>query len=333
MLNTVVRRLLSTSLAALLTLTGLTLAGSATLAPASAAVGATLTGRVVGEDGRVPSTHTSVRVQKPGAGRWDTIAQATTDYFGQYSVTGIPAGTYRVELEQIDHLVQHQQVTLTEGVEQWLDVVLDRGAAIAGRVVLPAGGVLTSSFVRVFARTSSPGQAPWQQVDYAFVEPSGEYMASGFPAGTYRVGVFPVGETYPVEYYDNVTRVDDAVDLVVASDGTLTGIDFDLGTAPVTVPSTEPVPKPQVTLGKPRLAGKPRVGKVLKIRGLRPAPSAAKVSYRWSVGGAKVRRAGTPSLRLTRSMAGKRVKVTVVARAAGHQRAKVVLTARARVRR
>lgn len=327
---TVVRRVLSSAVSALLLLTG-----SVLLTPtAIAAAGAVLHGQVLGEDGRPPSTHTRVTVQQLVGGVWTPIGLETgydyTDWSGTYRIEAVPAGSYRVEFEQLDHLTHHVAVTLAEGEDRVLDVVLDRGAAITGTVSVPAAGPGVNAFVRIFARSPmGTGDSAWQQVDAAFVEPSGAYSASGFPGGTYRVGVLPVDGPYPAEYHPNVATVGQATDLTVADDGTVTGIDFDLGTAPVAAPAE---PGEVAFVRPPRLSGKAVVGKVLRVRRLEVSPTTATVSYRWFVGTRKVRR-DRSSLRLRAAMTGKRIRVKVVARAEGHTRASVTLRSRTKVRR
>ncbi|WGX98004.1 hypothetical protein [Nocardioides sp. L-11A] len=67
----------------------------------------------------------------------------------------------------------------------------------------------------------------------------------------------------------------------------------------------------------PKVAGKARVGKVLKVKGLTWSPAPGKVSYQWLRNGKAIKKATRASYRITRKDRGKRVSVRVTASASG----------------
>lgn len=262
-------------------------------------------------------------------GEWrpvHSMSRDYTDHLGRYALS-IPAGTYRVEYDHLDHLVQHVDgVVVRAGETVVRDVVLERGSAIQGRVTAPSDGPAYSAFVRVFQKPvgARPGPSGWHQVDYTFVGVTGDYSVGGLAPGTYRLSVQTVDDVYRERFYLDVPGVGRARDLVLRRpDQTISGIDFDLG-APFAKPDEKQ--RKSVRFGRaPALKGKPRVGRVLRVRHGKVRPAGATVRYRWHAGPRRVRTTRVPRLRLTRAFAGRRVKVVVVARAAGHQRARVRL--------
>lgn len=72
-------------------------------------------------------------------------------------------------------------------------------------------------------------------------------------------------------------------------------------------------------LARPAIKGSPRVGEVVRaVVETDGLPMGARLSYRWFVGGDRVRGADERTLALTPRMVGERVRVQVVAKAAGY---------------
>ncbi|MBE7325811.1 fibronectin type III domain-containing protein [Nocardioides sp. Y6] len=104
--------------------------------------------------------------------------------------------------------------------------------------------------------------------------------------------------------------------------------------SPTTSPSPEPDAKPITMVRAPRIKGQARVGRVLKATRGVWRPGRAKVRYQWFVKRGKrfaaVKHGDRARLKVTRALKGKRLRVRVTVRAAGHET--YVFTSRPTVR-
>lgn len=85
-----------------------------------------------------------------------------------------------------------------------------------------------------------------------------------------------------------------------------------------------PAPTPIVNTAKPKVTGKKQVGQTLTVSKGRWTPSPSSYSYAWKLGSKTV--GTTAKLRVTKSMAGKTLKVTVTASKAGFANGKVTVS-------
>ncbi|HEY1117972.1 MAG TPA: carboxypeptidase regulatory-like domain-containing protein, partial [Acidimicrobiales bacterium] len=76
--------------------------------------------------------------------------------------------------------------------------------------------------------------------------------------------------------------------------------------------ATTPVALGRITAERPRLTGKPKVGRKLRVRPAAAVPAAASVRVQWLVNGSVVPGATRPRLKLTRKHQGKRIRAQVV---------------------
>lgn len=185
-------------------------------------VGATLTGQMVETGTGNPVETLNVEITKPGDlyFRWYTLA--TFDGLGNYTVRGIPGGTYHVYLTAIYDVNLHipevynniqcnvcstlaydgmgTPVNLSNGFTQsGIDFTLDIGASISGKVVDNTflNPMQDYSLVMVFNETNYLLSS--QIIDGIIQDPgaTGNYTVGGLLPGTY----FAQGGDYGRDYY------------------------------------------------------------------------------------------------------------------------------------
>ncbi|WP_162256304.1 carboxypeptidase regulatory-like domain-containing protein [Arthrobacter sp. Soil736] len=168
-----------------LVLLGLTPANAADLSDAS------ISGKVTAPAG-VDLAATQVYAYAADGHSYTGYGQLNGD--GSYTVTGLPAGSYKVQFTGSNSGALDQwysgstsfdsatPVTLSAGQSlTGVDVVLVKGASISGKVTVPAGADVTGVGVMALATES-----PWQN-GYGQVNADGTYTLRGRPAGSYRV--------------------------------------------------------------------------------------------------------------------------------------------------
>ncbi|MFH1216152.1 MAG: carboxypeptidase regulatory-like domain-containing protein [Pseudomonadota bacterium] len=143
---------------------------------------------------------------------------AFTDANGNYTITGLGTGDYRVWIygnddnyigEYYDNASSWNDATLVSvatGVETGgVNAGLSLGGAIAGTVTADDTG-LPLADVYVYAESDENG---WGEGEYA--DENGNYTITGLPPGDYRVQIYYWGdESYLGEYYDNTYNWEDA---------------------------------------------------------------------------------------------------------------------------
>lgn len=240
----------------------------AALAVASAPIGArgvsgtaSISGRVTVPAGVEPTWYKGVSVSAllaNDANQYVAYVDVAAD--GTYSLTGLPAGSYKVEFWAGTYTVSGQKhelnlqtayngnsptfaaapvITLTDGANlTGVDGSLTYGGTISGRVTAPTSTSSDfSSFltVRVFTDDQKFKMAP--------VNPDGTYSIAGLSSGSYAV-YFMVGtatQNLVSEYYPNALSRASAVPVSVTAGGVTSGIDAELAQG-ATVQFTYTVP-------------------------------------------------------------------------------------------
>jgi len=93
----------------------------------------------------------------------------------------------------------------------------------------------------------------------------------------------------------------------------------DAGLTPVTPPVDQP-PAAKKFTGKGKIAGTARVGSKLTAKKYR-FPSGTKFTYRWTAGGKNIAGATKSTLKLTKKLVGKHIRVKVTAKKSGYTKA------------
>ncbi|GGD08731.1 carboxypeptidase-like regulatory domain-containing protein [Nocardioides daphniae] len=273
-------------------------------------------------------------------GEWEWAWSASVREDGTYTIGRLAAGTYRVLFRDWTSgnvstyyggaLDVESARDVRVGVEQALtgiDATLVPGGKVKGSVTVPDGVRVTGVSVTAYRKVGSE----WRADVRAGVNADGTYEVKGLASGTYRIGFEHGDDAVVDEFYDNAATVEQAKDVVVADRATVSGIAAALSTTPPTGPKPEdpkpqdPAPAPKVIklVKAPKLSGTAKVGKTLKVSKGTWKPGQVTVKYQWFVKQGKrwvvVKKATRPSLKLTRTMKGKQVRVRLTVSAKGYR--------------
>ena len=127
--------------------------------------GATLHGRVTG-DGK-PVGGAAVRLMAITGST--SVAPIVTDADGQYSLDGVPAGEHTVEFRKQGFVTKRQTVETAPAKDAQLDVDLEHGRDLRGRVVDRGGAAVDGASISAFPSTGGPNEQTVTGGDGAFV--------------------------------------------------------------------------------------------------------------------------------------------------------------------
>ena len=171
-----------------------------------------------------------------------------TNADGVFDVVAVPAGRWRVTAQKQGYVQfggagSPLTVDVSRGSVLVPEIRLERGGAIAGRVLDAKGNVLSGVSVQAYelARAPNGSVRPTQTGLSVPTNDLGEFRLSGLPSGQYYVAavVRPVpinpfgggqppaaGMTYVTTFYPGFTEVRDATSVTVTRGLTTNGIDF-----------------------------------------------------------------------------------------------------------
>jgi len=169
-------------------------------------------------------------------GSW--VAGATTDTNGDYTVSGIPAGDYKVWFDthntsgsyvgeyyndQGASFGDADTITVTDGTTtSGIDAQLAAGGFISGRVTDGSSNGIAN--VNVNVHDTNGNNIAWSSTDS-----NGDYTVQGVPAGDSKVQFWPGhGVYYLEEWYNDQGSFNDADAVTVTVGNTTTGIDAQL---------------------------------------------------------------------------------------------------------
>ncbi|MCU1515776.1 MAG: S-layer domain protein [Pseudarthrobacter sp.] len=190
--------------------------------------GASISGKITVPAGVQPQM-LSINVSSTEGGSYAGYGYANDA--GEYSVKGLPAGTYNVQFSSYNSglldqwyknagsLATATAVTVSAGQDiAGIDATLLKGATISGKLTAPAGVDFTSMNVSVQAVDRSMSRG-------AQVSAEGTFSVSGLPAGKYKVE-FDAGNSGALDqWYKNASSFDAATEVTVSAAQTVTGID------------------------------------------------------------------------------------------------------------
>ncbi|HEX7676923.1 MAG TPA: carboxypeptidase-like regulatory domain-containing protein, partial [Thermoanaerobaculia bacterium] len=135
-----------------------------------------LTGRVTAASKPVAGVHVILdeKPHKPGA------SKSITDAEGVYAFEGVAAGDHQLRFEKLGFVAINKALSITEPKELRLDVVLDAGHELRGRVVDRSGRGVPD--VSVSAGSGS-----------AETDDEGAFVVRGLPEGQYQVRIHKFG--------------------------------------------------------------------------------------------------------------------------------------------
>jgi 5-hydroxyisourate hydrolase-like protein (transthyretin family) len=166
---------------------------------------------------------------------WEWYGDAETGDDGTYSISGLPAGNYRLEIydpsgeyayefyDGKDTLERANSVTVATGlVTPDIDVTLDPASRITGRLTSATDDEPIGTGVAIAYRQNGRSFEP---IGYGETMPDGTYTIGGLRAGTYRVEFFDWEGDYAYEFYDDAATLASAKDIVIGTGSETVGID------------------------------------------------------------------------------------------------------------
>ena len=206
------------------------------------ALGGNITGTITGAGGADLEDVEATAYAWNAAGQfWEDVAYALTNAAGEYNLSGLPTGTYRVGFYDYSHGYSQEYWNDKATLEAAADIpvaagtttnaknaVLDAGAHITGAVTGAAGAPLAGT--EVTAYTWNAAEHFWDDVAYAETNAWGQYDLAGLPTGIYRVGFYDYSDAdHAPEYWNNSASIEGADDIPVTSGTTVNGKNARLG--------------------------------------------------------------------------------------------------------
>ena len=210
----------------------LTAAQNRTGIDATMTTGASISGTVTGESDSAPVRLADSLVSLYTVGE-DFVAETQTDAQGNYSLTGLASGAYKLSFEAPDGG--------SYGSEWWQDkpdfdtatgITVATGQVLTGyNAELSSGGAITG--IVTGSDTAGSGIEGvdvtafddfGDEAGSASTDASGVYLIAGLPAGTYRLQFTTTDvPTYASQWWKNKATIDEAQDITVTNGVTTTG--------------------------------------------------------------------------------------------------------------
>src|SRR5271166_2871267 len=147
-------------------------------------------GRVVGADGS-PASRAYVALRIPNVNDWGGGVASGTDSKGEFSIKGVPPGSYILSASQSEqgrHYHAQQKVEVGETKIDSIVVAIGRGAKQQGRVVSSGGVGVDLSRARI--NLGSTAEDETAAFAYAEVKKDGTFELDGVADGSYMLGLW-----------------------------------------------------------------------------------------------------------------------------------------------
>jgi hypothetical protein len=138
--------------------------------------GAKISGRVTSANAPVAGVQVRLAFQ-----RMPSFNEAATDADGLYSLDGIAEGDRTIEFQKTGFVVAHKPVEITAGKDVRIDVELDRGRELRGRVTDHSGRGLSGVYI---AASVAEQRSSWNPV---MTDADGTFLMQGLAEGKYKV--------------------------------------------------------------------------------------------------------------------------------------------------
>lgn len=137
--------------------------------------GASITGRVTSGGAPVAGAQVSLT-----ANRMPFFGGTTTDADGNYTLDGVAEGERSIQFQRTGFIILHKTVEVTAGKDLHLDVELDHGAEIRGRVTDRAGHNIPGANVAISGDRGAPSNMVQTDLD-------GSFVMQGLATGSYHL--------------------------------------------------------------------------------------------------------------------------------------------------
>jgi 5-hydroxyisourate hydrolase-like protein (transthyretin family) len=191
-------------------------------------------GTVTAEFGGAPLSNIEVCAYVFNGTNWEWLNCVTSDANGDYDVGGLDSGIYRLGFTDYGGDYLSEFYDNAPDVNSAADINVTLGSTTSGiNAALRDYGHITGSVtdessgapladVRVCSYSYEVSH--WRAGKCAFTDANGVYDIGGLTAADYRLGFFDSTGNYRFEYYNNSPDINSAVNLSVADDATLSGI-------------------------------------------------------------------------------------------------------------
>ncbi|MBM4151976.1 MAG: hypothetical protein FJ220_00440 [Kiritimatiellaceae bacterium] len=223
--------------------TNINVAAEATVTNINAAmkVASKLSGKLTGPTNG-PIEYALVEVYRQSGTNWLWVRSSNTDPLGDYTVGGLPAGSYRVYFVDQSYTYQSEYYTNAFSITNAKTITLGTGVTsnninaslsylskISGKVTGPNATNIADGVTVIAYRWTG---TQWDVVTSALTDGDGEYVISQLPVDTYRIGFFDDAyQRYSSEYYNNASDVNSGTNIVVPADTTVSNINASLSVA------------------------------------------------------------------------------------------------------
>ena len=201
------------------------------LAPVALAAGTGSIEGTVTESAHKGLANVSVTVYSGGE---EVEGTASTNVNGEYAVTGLTGGNYKVGFSDSTYSDQYYDkqssfggagfVSVTEGsATTGIGAEMLRPGKITGSVTNSVGTPISGVSVDIYDTGFD-----YEPTHFAITNANGEYTIEGLQEGQYRVGFFPENSTYLSQYYSGQSSLSGASPVLVTAEATTAGINATL---------------------------------------------------------------------------------------------------------
>jgi len=144
-------------------------------------------GRVIAADGR-PATHAYAELYVPG--NWGEGFGASTGAKGEFSIKGVPPGSYLLTAQQLDEdnrHTAHQKLEVGNDNIDSVVIAFGKGATIRGRIVAASAGVNAVDRIRIQLESASESDIP--SFGFAQAKQDGSFQITDLLDGNYALRV------------------------------------------------------------------------------------------------------------------------------------------------
>lgn len=206
---------------------------------------ANITGTVT--DGSTPLENILIGAYYWTGSYWLGAGDAYTDADGHYTISGLGAGTYRVQFMDWNNQYLAETFDNVASLDSGLDLVLATGATISNidaslTTAASISGTVTDTNAAPLAgiqvQACLPDGTNWVSIQTAYTDNDGVYFIGGLTSDTYRVWFSDYyNETYLSEAYDNAASLDAGTNIVLAVGAAAANINASLALQPPPPPT------------------------------------------------------------------------------------------------
>jgi hypothetical protein len=149
-----------------------------------------VSGRVIAADGK-PATHAYVQMYVPEAVTWSDELGTSTSAKGEFSIKGVPPGSYILSANESDQEIRHvtrQRLEVGNDNVDSLVIAFGKGTTIAGRIMAATAGANAIDRIRIQLEPTSDSDTAG--FGFARAKRDGSFEITEVPDGNYALRVY-----------------------------------------------------------------------------------------------------------------------------------------------